>query len=242
MADFNKLVKLAKDEANKELVKFSEFLIEKLSLSKEDVDAALKDYGNGVVLKKPTRTRKAAPKDEAPKVQCSMFIPKTGAQCKYKSSTEVNGKMYCTSHAKKVTNSDANLALAVKGAKKKNASLDEETTEKKNSKLDEYIKKMSLNKLQKSEKTGNYVHKEHGFAFDPEDKKTVIGLETKTGKLVALTEAQKATCLEMGWEVNDGNLPLPEDVDDVDQESESESEEEEPLDAGDDLDIGDERT
>ncbi|AIT54943.1 hypothetical protein MarSH_381 [Marseillevirus Shanghai 1] len=240
MADFNKLAKLAKDESNKELAKFSEFLMEKFSLNKEEVEAALKDYGSGVALKKPTRTRKAATKDETPKVQCSMFIQKTGAQCKYKSSSEVNGKMYCTSHAKKITASDANLALAVKGAKK--GPLVEESVEKKNSKLQAYIEKMSQNKLQKSEKTENYIHKEHGFAFDPKDKKTVIGVETKSGKLVALTEAQKAICLEMGWELDDGNLPLPEDVDDVDQESESESEEEEPLDAGDDLDIGDERT
>nr|WRK65285.1 hypothetical protein MarFTME_240 [Marseillevirus futianmevirus] len=239
MADFNKLVKIAKDESNKELVKFSEFLVEKMSLSKEEVEAALKDYANGVVLKKPTRARKAAaPKDETPKVQCSMFIPKTGAQCRYKSSTEVNGKMYCTSHAKKVASSDENIALAIKGAKKKT----EETTEKKNAKLDEFLKKMSTNKLQKSEKTGKLIHKEHGFAFDPEDKKTVIGVETSSGKLVALTEAQKAVCLEMGWEVDDGNLPLAENVDDVEKESESESEEEEPLDAGDDLDIGEERT
>nr|WRK65241.1 hypothetical protein MarFTME_196 [Marseillevirus futianmevirus] len=41
------------------------------------------------------------------KGQCSMFIPKTGTRCRYKGCREVEGKFYCTVHAKRLLQNSA---------------------------------------------------------------------------------------------------------------------------------------
>ncbi|ALX27600.1 hypothetical protein GMAR_ORF226 [Golden Marseillevirus] len=214
-----------------------EFLCVKFEIKKEDMDAALSEFGVApTATKKPTRPRKVAEKRE--KVQCAGFTLSTGKPCGLGAKEEIDGKMYCPSHVKRLRKTQEEVDFAVSGAKKDK----KETTSIKNSKLEGYLNKISTNRLQKSEKSGNLVHTEHGLVFDEETKSKVIGFEAADGQLLALTEAQQALCVEMGWEMDVGNIPLQKDEEDKEKESDSESDEDEPLDVGDDeLDIGDER-
>ncbi|AHA45928.1 hypothetical protein ISTM_30 [Insectomime virus] len=237
MSNFENIKILIQKEIDGQRTALVEFLMKKFDISKENMDAALLEFGGAPIpTKRAPRPRKVAEKAE--KIKCSGFTVGSGKECGYGGKEEIDGKMYCTAHAKKLKKTKEEIQFATSGTKKAPA---KDNVAKKNSKLDGYLKSISTNKLKKSA-SGKLVHTEHGFVFDEANQTTVLGFEDKKGKVVALTEAQKAVCLEMGWEVDDGNILEQEEEEDKEKESDSGDEDEGVLDAGDDLDIGDERT
>ncbi|AMQ10929.1 hypothetical protein [Brazilian marseillevirus] len=239
MSNFDSIKTLIQKEIDAQKTALIEFLTAKFSIAKEDMENALSEFGAAPVpTKKVSRPRKPAEK-KSEKVKCSGFTVGSGKECGYGGKEEIDGKMYCTAHAKKLRKTKEEVGFATSGMKKTTGKTD---VAKKNSKLDSYLKSISTNKLKKNSDTGNLVHTEHSFVFDESDQTRVLGFENKHGKVVALTEAQKAICLEMGWELDEGNIPEQEEEDDKEKESDSGDEDEGVLDAGDDLDIGDERT
>lgn len=240
MSDFANIKNAIQKEIDDRKNALVEFLMKRFDISKENMDAALVEFGSApVAAKRAPRPRKSVEKTE--KIKCSGFTTGSGKECGYTGKEEIDGKMYCSAHAKRLKKTKEELDFATSGTKKAVKTVKDSVVTK-NSKLDGYLKSISTNKLKKNSGTGNLVHTEHGFVFDEDKQTRVLGFENKKGKIVALTEAQRALCLEMGWELDEGNIPTQEEEEDKEKESDSGDEDDEPLDAGDDLDIGDERT
>lgn len=235
MANFDKIQKLINEDIQKTVKAFAEFLIERSLVSKEDMDSVITEFGDGKTVRKTAAPRPKKPtvsKEKKEKVACSGVVVKTGKGCAYSGTEEIEGKWYCSTHAKKLKNSAMDMQLVRKSVSK------EKTTEQKNNALDGLMQKISANKVQKNPKTGRLVHLEHKFVFDPKDTTTVIGVETSDGRLVALTETEKALCEERSWTINVGNIPeRGQGEEGHEEESDSASSADEELDAGSDVDL-----
>lgn len=244
MTNFDRIINSLNEEIDKAVRRFADHLITNLSISRDEMNSALESFKEDITTNKKTavsRPRKQTTASEKKtQTPCAGVTAKTGKACGYAGKEEVNGKMYCTTHAKRIKNSNLQVDEIVKASKKKDKS---ESVEQKKTKLDSYIESISANKVKKNEK-GWLVHTEHGFVFDENDRTKVVAV-VHNGKKVALSELEKATCEEMGWEVEKkNNIPLRSDENGEGAEGESDSgEEENDIDVGSDvdIDIGDER-